>query len=229
MFRSMESHSCRGAASPRPLVLASSSPRRRDLLANLRLPFSVVSADVPESPLPGETPVQMAERLALTKARAVIRMGAVPPTSLVVGADTVVIYRGRALGKPTTPEEAVAMLRKLRGRAHRVVSAVAVVDPQTDDAMVRATTTRVQMRPMTDEEIARYVASGDPLDKAGAYAIQNRAFHPVDSIAGCYSNVVGLPLCTLAGMLAQFGESVPEGWRAGATNCACTRLAGEAG
>ncbi|HVC34081.1 MAG TPA: Maf family protein [Chloroflexota bacterium] len=206
------------------LVLASTSPRRRELLARLGLPFSVVPMDVPESPLPGESPAQTAERLAVAKARAGAATLPDHPGVLVVGADTVVVYRGQPLGKPATPDEARAMLRRLRGKTHRVISGVAVVDAQTGQAVTRTATTRVHLRPLTDDEIDRYVATGDPLDKAGAYAIQNQAFHVVEWIKGCYSNVVGLPLCVLAEELAEFGVSVPFPVRRSRKDCGCGNL-----
>lgn len=207
------------------LVLASTSPRRRELLARLGLPFVVVPVEVSEAPLPDETPTRLAKRLALAKARAALPKLPDQSNALIVGADTIVVYRGQTLGKPNTPADAIATLRRLRGKTHRVISAVAIVDRRTGRSLVRTTTTRVYLRPMTDEEIARYVASGDPLDKAGAYAIQNQPFHPVEWIEGCYSNVVGLPLCTLAEELIRFGARVPEEWRPSGKACACARLA----
>jgi len=208
------------------LILASSSPRRRELLAEFGIPFSVVAANVPESPLPGESPERSAARLALAKAQAVLANLPGKTSALVIGADTIVVYRGQPLGKPASPDEAIAMLKRLRGKTHRVISAVAVVDTRTGRSVVRTTSTRVHLRPMSDEEIARYVASGDPLDKAGAYAIQNRTFHPVEWIEGCYSNVVGLPLCTLAEELSEFGVNVPAQWQTRGKTCECGRLAG---
>lgn len=208
------------------LVLASTSPRRRELLSRFGLPFSVVPVDVPEAPLPGEKPAQTAARLALAKARAAMASLPRPSNALIIGADTIVVYRGRPLGKPETPDAAVAMLDRLRGRTHSVVSAVAVLDTRSERSLVRTETTRVRLRPMSDEEIARYVATGDPLDKAGAYAIQNRTFQPVESIEGCYSNVVGLPLCALAEELSELGVSVPAEWRVRGKACQCARLSG---
>lgn len=211
------------------LILASASPRRRDLLAEFGLPFTVLPAEIPEIRGPGERPAQLAERLALAKAEAVrdrIRASRSPqrPT-LVIGADTVVVDGQRVLSKPRDPEDAIRMLRRLQGRSHRVVTAVAVIDVQSGRAMVRSTTTRVWIRPLTAEEIAAYVATGDPLDKAGAYAIQNRAFQPVRQILGCYTNVVGLPLCTLAEVLAAFGVSVNWPPRTDPLACGCRALA----
>jgi MAF protein len=189
-------------------VLASASPRRRELLAELGLPFKVEAADVPEQPRPGELPAHLAERLAREKAEAIanrLRAAGVSGPTYVIGADTVVVAGKSALGKPKNLEDAARMLRRLRGKSHRVITGVAVIDARTGRTVEGASTTRVWLRRLADEEIADYVASGDPLDKAGAYAIQNRAFHPVEQILGCYSNVVGLPLCTLAELLGELG------------------------
>jgi MAF protein len=192
------------------LVLASTSPRRRELLAGLGVTFRVEAADVDEAIRAGERPVETARRLALAKARAVAARLGEATDGLVIGADTVVAMGSRVLGKPASPAEATAMLRELRGKTHRVITGVAIVDPATGRSAVGSETTRVRMRHMTDAEIAAYVASGDPFDKAGGYAIQNRAFHPVESIDGCYNNVVGLPLCCLVKVLRAFGVELPD-------------------
>ncbi|HEX5414712.1 MAG TPA: Maf family protein [Chloroflexota bacterium] len=208
---------------PEPeLILASGSPRRRELLAELGLPFRVEVANVSEDRQPGEAPAHLAERLAREKAEAVadrLRAEGVSTPTYVIGADTVVFNGNWALGKPQNPRDAARMLRNLRGRSHRVVTGVAVVAVQTGRIEEGASTTRVWLRPMTDEEIAAYVATGDPLDKAGAYAIQNREFHPVEKILGCYSNVVGLPLCTLAELLEAFG--IQPRWSPGRRGLEC--------
>jgi septum formation protein len=188
------------------------------------MPFEVIPADVDETPLPGETPVHLAERLARAKALAVA--GRLGPRSraLVIGADTDVAWGRRIFGKPADPQDAIAMLEFLRGRWHRVVSGVAVVDPETGRTVTGTETTRVHLRPLTDDEVRRYVASGDPMDKAGAYAIQNAEFHPVDAIVGCRGNVVGLPLCLLGTELADFGLSIPGTWRKTGKNCHCAEV-----
>lgn len=207
----------------RLLILASSSPRRRQLLAELGVPFLVVPVDVPEEPRPGEKPIDLAKRLALSKAEAAQAAGLPDAAELIVGADTVVVDRSQPLGKPATPAEAIAMLRRLRGRVHQVIGGVAVLDRASGRAMVETELTRVRLRAMTDEEIIRYVETGDPLDKAGAYAIQNPEFHPVESIEGCYHNVVGLPLCTLAAVLARFGVAVAAEWQPRGSACQCAQ------
>ncbi|MCS6801033.1 MAG: nucleoside triphosphate pyrophosphatase [Chloroflexota bacterium] len=170
------------------LLLLSASPRRRDLLAASGLSFEVCPVAIDETPRPGESPAQLAERLAREKA-------AVAPVrdAWGIAADTVVALEGEVFGKPATPEEAVAMLRRLRGRWHEVYTAVAVRRP--DGVLLSAVDrTRVLMRSYSDQEIAAYVASGDPLDKAGAYAIQHPGFRPVERIEGRYDTVVGLPV-----------------------------------
>jgi len=181
---------------PYPLVLASASPRRRELFALLGLPFRAVATRVEEGVRKGEAPAEVVARLAWAKAKAA---AAGHPTALVVGCDTVVALGEEVLGKPADAEAARAMLRRLRGRAHAVYTGVAVVGGGR--RAVRVARTTVWMREYGDEEIDAYVASGDPLDKAGAYAIQHAGFRPVASWEGCYANVVGLPLCHLVRVL----------------------------
>ncbi|MBN1285811.1 MAG: septum formation protein Maf [Anaerolineae bacterium] len=192
---------------PIPIILASGSPRRRELLTLAGVTgFAVQKADIDETPQPGEDPVAHVMRLSLAKAAAVARF-AEDPRTVVIAADTIVVHGGEILGKPASPEDAARMLRRLRGAVHDVHTAVAV--QQSIQYAVEATTTAVTMRAYTGDEIAAYVASGDPMDKAGAYAIQNPGFHPVAHLEGCYGNVVGLPLCTLARLLAQFDVAMP--------------------
>jgi septum formation protein len=204
------------------LVLASASPRRRELLAALGVPFTVRAADVPEElSLHAPAPV-LAEELALAKASAVARE---EPDALVLGADTIVVLDGRPLGKPASPEEARQMLRALRGRAHEVVTGVAVIARGGVTRTAHAVT-RVVMRCYSDAEMEEYIASGDPFDKAGAYAIQHPGFQPVARVEGCYCNVVGLPLWTVRRLLAEAapGLSVPRPDTA-FPRCACCPLA----
>ncbi|MBI2156795.1 MAG: septum formation protein Maf [Candidatus Rokubacteria bacterium] len=185
------------------LILASASPRRRELLGRICPAFTVVPADVDESLDPG--PVAAAvERLALRKARAVAS-GA--RDAVVLAADTVVVVDGVVLGKPAGPAEARAMLRRLRGRVHEVVTGVAVVDAAGREASL-SVTTRVLMAAYSDATLHAYAASGAPLDKAGAYAIQDRDGALVDGLAGSYTNVVGLPLEATRRLLEGFGVRV---------------------
>lgn len=179
-----------------PLILASASPRRRELLQQLGLEFTVVVADIDETPLPGEVHTQYTLRLAEEKARAVLHLH---PEATVIGADTTVAVDADLLGKPLNSADAARMLRLLSGRAHQVTTAVAVLS--RDQTLTAAETTDVFFSPMREDEIAAYVATGEPMDKAGAYAIQGRAAQWIPRIEGDYSNVVGLPLARLSNLL----------------------------
>ncbi len=193
-----------------PLVLASASPRRRELLEGLGLPFDVLPADVDEQPLPDETPGAMVQRLSLKKA---LRVSASVPSGFVIGADSTVVYRGESLGKPVDDDDARAMLRRLRGTTHEVCTGVTVVDSASGRRTTDRMTSTITLRDIGDEEIERSIASGEPLDKAGAYAVQDPQLRPASGWEGCYSNIVGLPVCRLLEMLTELGFSWPEGWR----------------
>lgn len=182
------------------IVLASASPRRSELLALLGVPFRAVPAEIDERPRPGEEGRDLARRLARAK---VVAVGAAPG-ELVLAADTVVLLDGAILGKPADAAEATAILRRLRGRRHEVYTAVAVRDG-TGRLVERGVASQVWLRALSDAEVAAYVATGDPLDKAGAYAVQSRACALVERLAGCYANVVGLPLCATGEALAALG------------------------
>jgi nucleoside triphosphate pyrophosphatase len=173
------------------LVLASRSPRRAELLANAGIPFVVRPADVDETLRPGESPVAYTRRIAEAKARAV-EPGA---DEVVLGADTVVVIRGEILGKPTGAADAQRMLRLLSGRRHAVITAICL--RRGGDVIVDRAETKVWFAALTTDEIHAYVASGEPLDKAGAYAIQGLASKFIWKIEGSYSNVVGLPVALL--------------------------------
>jgi MAF protein len=188
-------------------ILASGSPRRRDLLSLLGLPFTVRPADVEEANHAGESASEMVSRLARAKAQALL---ALTPDGLIVAADTTVCFEGEVLGKPADPDDAVRMLRRLRGRVHTVFSGVTLIQAQTGWTRSVLAESRVEMRNFGDEEIATYVASGDPLDKAGSYAIQYADFRPVARIVGCYANVMGFPLCHLYCMLREAGLAPAE-------------------
>ena len=187
------------------LLLASASPRRRQLLALLGLPFEVAVANVAEVPRTDESPAELVVRLGQAKAQAVVTHS----DTVVIACDTVVALDGEILGKPRDAIEATSMLHRLRGRSHTVYSGVALLEPATGCALTDVAGTRVTMRAYTDAEIAAYVASGDPLDKAGAYAVQHPRFHPVAALQGCYANVVGLPLCHLTRCLHAWGVEPP--------------------
>jgi septum formation protein len=180
------------------LVLASASPRRRELLTQAGFSFSVHPAHIPEDPYPNEDPITYVTRLAREKAEAVYRELA-DPQALILGADTTVTLDNTILGKPADPADAVRMLRLLSGRSHRVITGVALVS--ADSVEVAAEVTAVRFLTLSDEEIAAYVASGEPMDKAGAYAIQGLAARWIPRIEGCYFNVVGLPLALVSTLL----------------------------
>ena len=195
----------RWAAGPgRRLILASASPRRRELLASLGLRFTVDAPQLDESRLAGEAPRAWARRLSKEKAALVAARHA--PPVLILAADTLVIDGDEALGKPANTADAQRMLCQLRGRAHEVCTAFTLQRPgEEEQRLTRLCCTRVHMRAWSAAGQAAYIASGDPLDKAGAYAIQHPGFAPVARIEGSYSNVVGLPLEMLQAALAEFG------------------------
>jgi len=182
------------------LVLASASPRRQELLRNAGITFEMQPADIPENPLPGEAAKASAERLAREKALAVARYR---PNDCVLGADTVVVVDGQLLGKPSDAADAARMLRMLSGREHQVITGVCLV--VNGQPSVASETTVVNVGEITDKNIADYVASGEPMDKAGAYAIQGIASRWIPRIEGDYSNVVGLPVALVWRMLRQAG------------------------
>lgn len=188
-----------------PLVLASASPRRHQLLSLLGLPFSRETSGDEGMPLPTDKFQAWVEIAARIKASVVARE---MKTGLVLAADTVVVYEGRALGKPASPPLAQSWLMELRGKRHQVMTGVAVVDVASGNVASNHTVTDVWMRNYSLDEVQRYVLSGDPLDKAGAYAIQSKEFHPVERIQGCYYNVMGLPLLALAQALNRLGFEI---------------------
>ena len=187
------------------IILASQSPRRVELLRLLGCDFEVRPAAVDESLRPGEAAEDYVLRLAEAKARAA--HSAAPAGAILVGADTAVVDRGQVMGKPASLEDAIRMLRQLRGRAHRVYTAVAVLRASDGRLLTDLCTTEVPMRAYADDEIRKYADSGDPMDKAGGYAIQNSDFRPVEGLAGCFANVMGLPLCHLTRTLRKLALS----------------------
>ncbi len=183
------------------LILASGSPRRRELLSMLGLSYEVVTSDVEEAADPDLAPSLMVEKLSLLKAADVAaRMG---PDALVIGADTMVFLDGNPFGKPKDQADAKAMLTALAGRAHDVLTGVSVVRTADAASVSVYEETRVHMKALTEEEMDRYIASGEPMDKAGAYGIQGLGSLLIERIEGDYFNVVGLPLCRLARLLAE--------------------------
>ncbi len=183
------------------LILASSSPRRQELLREAGFVFEVHLAHVPEERMPGEPPLEYARRLAQEKAQAVAQEF---PRGYVLGADTIVVVDDNVLEKPSDAEDAARMLRLLSGRVHQVITAVSLATP-TRPEDTRSATTLVYFRELAETEIQRYVAGGEPMDKAGAYAIQGGAAPWVQRIEGEYSNVVGLPVTLVKEMLRASG------------------------
>jgi septum formation protein len=189
------------------LILASSSPRRAEILANAGLPFSVLSSAVDESPYPGETPAALVQRLANAKADLVTARAVGP--AIILAADTVVVLDDKILGKPSSIEDARHMLQQLGGRTHSVLTGVALVRLPDGERRQFIESTLVHFRPITDEELSSYLATAEPYDKAGAYAIQGQAGRYIPRIEGCYFNVVGLPLSRVVNELKTLGWPEP--------------------
>jgi len=188
-----------------PIVLASRSPRRREILAAAGIPFIVLAVDVAERQLAGETPGDCARRLAREKAEAAIA----GPEAIILGADTIVVVEDQVLGKPADAADAKRMLRLLSGREHDVITGICLRHP--GGFVSDAETTRVRFVELSEAEIESYVASGEPLDKAGAYAIQGLASKFIDRVRGCYFNVVGLPVARVYQHLKRVrGQRIPR-------------------
>jgi len=194
------------APPPAQLILASASPRRRELLAQLALPFTVLPANIDESIRHSEMPWAYTRRVAYAKARHVARQY---PTAVVLGADSIVVLGQHILGKPRDTDDARQMLSCLSGRVHTVMTAVAVLHDARHVVCLDVVQTVVRFRPLSPAAIEHYIATGEPMDKAGAYAIQGAAAAFVESWQGCYTNVVGLPLRRTAAFLQAVGLSVP--------------------
>jgi septum formation protein len=196
------------------LILASASPRRHELMLNLGMPFTIRVANVDEESVTDPDPATNVCRTAALKARAVAADLAAEadhpaPDSILVAADTTVAVDGRRLAKPSGADEAWWMLRLLRGRRHQVYTGISLLQPASGRIVEAVAATIVTMRDYSDAEIAAYIATGDPMDKAGAYAIQHPHFRPVAALDGCYANVVGLPLCHLVCALEGMGITLP--------------------
>ena len=203
----------RGESSSQPapasLTLASASPRRRELMNLLGLEFTITPADLDEDSLPGESPVEMVERLSRQKALAV---AAGMESGLVIGADSTVVFEVQAVGKPVDDDDARRMLRMLSGTTHHVSTGITVVDAASGQILSDAMTSQISLRYLTDQEIDASIASGVPRDKAGAYAVQDADLRPAADWEGCYNNIVGLPICRLLEMLQELGYQLPDGW-----------------
>ncbi|MHB9034105.1 MAG: Maf family protein [Anaerolineae bacterium] len=187
------------------LVLASGSPRRRELLSLLGVSYELKITDLVENLEGSETPQAMVQRLSASKA-----LGSAPGTNgIIIGADTTVALDGQVLGKPLDASDAAMMLRTLRNRTHSVYTGLTVLNTAAKTISTDLAETQVSMRNYRDREIEEYVASGDPLDKAGSYAVQHGIFNPVEGFDGCYTNIVGLPLCHLYRVLHTLNYAVP--------------------
>lgn len=191
------------------IVLASNSPRRREIIAWLGMPYTTTSADIDETPREGETAKEYVMRLAQEKAHACARFA--PFGGLVLAADTTVADGEQIIGKPRDRDDALRILKQLRGRTHLVHSAIVMLLPSKGTSVSDLCSTQVKMRAYTDDEIQAYVESGDALDKAGAYAIQHEGFHPVSKLGGCFASVMGLPLCHVERNLRKLGYGAHGG------------------
>ena len=191
----------------RKIVLASASPRRRELLAGMDLDFQVLPANVPEDPLPGESPAELVQRLSRVKAEAVASN---LEEGFVIGADSMVVHQGEALGKPIDVEDARRMLVQLRGTQHQVFTGITVIDAASGQRLTDSMASDIALRQFSDDEMEESISTGTPMDKAGAYAVQDREFSPAESWRGCYTNIVGLPLCRLTEMLGQLGWTLTD-------------------
>lgn len=187
------------------LILASNSPRRKELISLFGWPFTVIPADLDESRLADESPIQYVRRLACEKAQAVAGQG----SGLVMAADTIVADGDELLGKPVDEGDARRMLVQLRGRTHQVYTGIALIKTETGESYDDVCRTDVPMRHYVDAEMDAYIATRDPMDKAGAYAIQHAGFHPVEGLSGCFASVMGLPLCHLAVGFRKLGLCPP--------------------
>jgi septum formation protein len=187
------------------LILASSSPRRAELLRNAGISFSVLTSAIDETPVPGELPSDMVLRLANAKAELVAARAVGP--AIIIAADTTVTLDGKILGKPCSSDDARRMLEQLSGRTHSVLTGVSLIRLPDAAHLEFVESTLVHFQPLTSEEISAYLSTGEPFDKAGAYAIQGRAARYIPRVEGCYFNVVGLPLARLVSALHNLGWS----------------------
>ncbi len=209
MARVTRSHGCMHISPQIRLILASASPRRAKLLRLTGWAFEAVATDIDEAPLPDEPAEEQALRLAGEKAMSAWRREVEP--GIVVAADTLVVFDGQVLGKPKDNAEARRMLRHLRGRAHRVVTGLAVLGPGLDEPLTELCESAVEMRIYSDDEMDAYLGGGSPRDKAGAYGIQDREFDPVvpNTFRDCFANVMGLPLCHLVRAMRRMNQPAP--------------------
>lgn len=187
------------------LILASGSPRRKELMEDLGLEFQVIAADVTEDALPGEAPQDMVMRLSLEKASSVAEN---LKDGYVIGGDSMVVLDGQALGKPVNADDARRMLRRLSGTRHQVMTGISVLNAATGKRMTEFMASPIKLRILTEAEIDTSIMSGAPFDKAGAYAVQDQELRPAEWWQGCYPNIVGLPVCRLLEMLQEMGFTI---------------------
>ena len=189
------------------IVLASTSPRRRELISRFHYPVSLCAPIAKEGPPKlNEAPTDYVERMAVLKAESARHN--MSTSDLIIGADTIVWSNNEIFGKPSSGHDASMMLRFLRNGTHHVSTSMVLIAPDREDILIQTSTVSVTMRDYSDAEIEEYVKTGDPMDKAGAYAIQHKGFHPVKTFEGCYTSVLGLPLCTLSISLRRYGVKI---------------------
>ena len=189
------------------MVLASTSPRRRELISRFHYPVLLCDPIAKEGPPKlNEAPIEYVERMATLKAESVSHNRST--ADLTIGADTIVWSNNEIFGKPSSAQDAFRMLRFLRKSTHNVSTSMVLIAPDREDILIQTSTVSVTMRNYSDAEIEEYVKTGDPMDKAGAYAIQHKGFHPVKTFEGCYTSVLGLPLCTLSISLRRYGVKI---------------------
>ncbi len=184
------------------IILASESVRRVDILRTLGIPFSIIPPDVDESRRPGEPSREYVKRISYDKAQ---KVGKLFPDKWVIGADTIVVYKNKTLGKPKSEKDAFLMLKTLGGKWHKVITGFCVLNVSQEIVYRDAVETSVYMKNMQDHEIMRYISTSEPLDKAGSYAVQGKAGYMVKEIKGSYTNIVGLPICEVAEVLLSLG------------------------
>lgn len=191
--------------SSKRIILASMSPRRKALLEILGIPFTIVVSDFEEELTNNKNPQQLVEELSLGKAKAVCQK---ETNAIIIAADTIVVCNNQVLGKPKSKDDAKRMLQLLSNTTHQIITGMTIMDTDTKQTLTRSETARVFMRQITEEEIDTYISTGEPLDKAGAYGIQEKGAIFVKKVEGDFFNIVGLPLYTLAQSLKQFGIDV---------------------
>lgn len=191
------------------LILASQSPRRKMLLEQVGVPFTVLSSDVDETIDTNAEPAKVVKVLAARKADHAARQLSDNPSAVVLAADTIVVLRNQVLGKPKDRDDAFEMLQMLQNKWHHVMTGIVLIDVATGERLTHVEKTRVRVRPLTSAAIWKYIDSGEPLDKAGAYGIQGLGALLVEKLDGCYFNVVGLPIYSVSVMLARIGIKTP--------------------